>query len=87
MIKVFTVNKNGKIELTEKELKKLLDEVYWEGYRDNNKTWTYTSPLTYPYYTYTTATSTNTIDANTTSSPYTINGSSITSGTITLGKE
>ena len=50
MIKVFTLNKNGKIELTEKELKQLLDSVYWEGYRDNNKSWTYTTPLTYPYY-------------------------------------
>lgn len=50
MIKVFTLNKNGKIELTEKELKQLLDNVYWEGYRDNNKSWTYTTPLTYPYY-------------------------------------
>jgi len=28
----------------------LLDNVYWEGYRDNNKSWTYTTPLTYPYY-------------------------------------
>lgn len=50
MIKVFTSNKNGKIELTEKELKQLLDNVYWEGYRDNNKSWTHTTPLTYPYY-------------------------------------
>ena len=50
MIKVFTLNKNGKIELTEKELKQLLDNVYWEGYRDNNKSWTCTTPLTYPYY-------------------------------------
>ena len=50
MIKVFTLNKNGKIELTEKELKQLLDNVYWEGYKDNNKSWTYTTPLTYPYY-------------------------------------
>ncbi len=55
MIKVFTLNKNGKIELTEKELKQLLDNVYWEGYRDNNKSWTYTTPLTYPYYSTTTA--------------------------------
>lgn len=31
MIKVFTTNKNGKIELTKDELKKLLDEAYWEG--------------------------------------------------------
>ncbi len=50
MIKVFTLNKNGKIELTEKELKQLLDNVYWEGYKDNNKSWTYMTPLTYPYY-------------------------------------
>ena len=56
MIKVFTLNKNGKIELTEKELKQLLDNVYWEGYRDNNKSWTYTTPLTYPYYTTNTTT-------------------------------
>lgn len=58
MIKVFTSNKNGKIELTEKELKQLLDNVYWEGYRDNNKSWTYTTPLTYPYYATTTLGST-----------------------------
>lgn len=51
MIKIFTLNKNGKIELTEKELKQLLDNVYWEGYRNNNnKSWTYTTPSTYPYY-------------------------------------
>lgn len=56
MIKIFTLNKNKKIELTEKELKQLLDQVYWEGYRDNNKSsWTYTTPLTYPYITTTTA--------------------------------
>lgn len=58
MIKVFTLNKNGKIELTEKELKQLLDNVYWEGYRDNNKSWTYTTPLTYPYYSTTCSTTT-----------------------------
>jgi len=57
MIKVFTLNKNGKIELTEKELKELLDNVYWEGYRDNktSSSWTYTTPLSYPYYSYSTA--------------------------------
>lgn len=55
MIKIFTLNKNKKIELTEKELKQLLDQVYWEGYRDNNKSsWTYTTPLTCPYITTTT---------------------------------
>lgn len=45
MIKVFTLNKNGKIELTKKELEQLLNESYWEGYRNNsNLYWTYTSP-------------------------------------------
>ena len=87
MIKVFTVNKNGKIELTEKELKKLLDDVYWEGYRDNNKTWTWSTPLTYPYYQYandiTTATST--------ASTATINAANVTSAdfapnTVTINK-
>lgn len=71
MIKVFTLNKNGKIELTEKELKQLLDNVYWEGYRDNNKSWTYTTPLTQPYY------STITTATNLTTSESTINGSEI----------
>lgn len=80
MIKVFTLNKNGKIELTEKQLKKLLDDVYQEGYRDN-KHYTWSSPMTYPYYYpstvyYTDSTSTN---------PYTIAGA--TTGTIiTIGK-
>ena len=32
MIKVFTLNKNKKIELTKQELEKLLNESYWEGY-------------------------------------------------------
>ena len=89
MIKVFTVNKNGKIELTEKELRKLLDDVYWEGYRDNNHTWPYSTPLTYPYYQYagdiTTASSTATINAADIA-PNTI---AINKGTssITIGKE
>lgn len=44
MIKVFTLNSNGKIEITEEELRKLLDDSYWEGYRDSSKSYTYTSP-------------------------------------------
>ena len=47
MIKVFTTNKNGKIELTKDELKELLDEAYWEGYNNNN-TYTYHSPSIVP---------------------------------------
>ena len=44
MIKVFTLNNNGKIEITEEELRKLLDDSYWEGYYDSGKSWAYTSP-------------------------------------------
>ena len=43
MIKVFTLNINGKIEITEEELRKLLDDSYWEGYYDSGKSWTCTS--------------------------------------------
>ena len=44
MIKVFTTDKNGKIHFTADELKKLLDEAYWEGYRANSHTYVYTTP-------------------------------------------
>jgi hypothetical protein len=49
MIKVFTTNKNGKIELTKDELKALLDEAYWDGYRANNTTYVYHTPSWTPY--------------------------------------
>lgn len=43
MIKVFTLNKNKKIELTKQELERLLNESYWEGY--SKIYWrSYTSP-------------------------------------------
>ena len=49
MIKIFTLNKNNKIELTKEELQALLDESYWDGYRANNHSWIYNSPsLTVP---------------------------------------
>ena len=48
-IKVFTKNKDGKIEFAEDELKKLLDEVYWEGYNDHPHTWTWQTPSWSPY--------------------------------------
>lgn len=32
MIKVFTLNENGKIEITKEELENLLNESYWDGY-------------------------------------------------------
>ena len=64
MIKVFTLNKNGKIELTKKELEQLLNESYWEGYMNSNNSWTYTSPTPCKWY------------SNT---PYTISTGSISS--------
>lgn len=82
MVKVFTTNKNGKIELTEKELKTLLDEVYWEGYRDNSHSWTYSTPKSYPYWYSTTSTPVT----NLTSKDITVSTSAdnIASGTITM---
>lgn len=79
MIKVFTLNKNGKIELTKKELEQLLNESYWEGYRNNsNLYWTYTSPTinTNPYITYSTR--------DTTCNPYTIKAHDLTANSITI---
>lgn len=59
MIKVFTVNKDNKIELTKEELKALLDEAYWDGYKSNSHTYVYSSPVWEPYkWTITTAGST-----------------------------
>lgn len=49
MIKVFTTNKNGKIELTKDELKNLLDEAYWDGYRANSHVYLYQTPNWTPY--------------------------------------
>ena len=49
MIKFFTKNNDGKIALTPEELKSLLDEAYWEGYRSNNTTVTYTTPNWQPH--------------------------------------
>ena len=48
MIKIFTKNKNGKIEMTEHELKCALDEAYWEGYKSGHA-WTYITPNWSPY--------------------------------------
>lgn len=49
MVHVFTTNKNGKIELTKDEIKKLLDEAYWDGYNNANRTYTYSTPTWSPY--------------------------------------
>ncbi len=67
MIKVFTTNKDGKIELTKEELKNLLDEAYWDGWKANSGTFTYHSPY---------------IWTNTTSNTWTLNASSMTGGTV-----
>lgn len=67
LIKVFTKNKNDKIELSEKELKELLDEAYWDGYKANNHTtWTWQTPSINwsPYYTTSTSTGNLTIGNN-----------------------
>lgn len=65
MIKVFTLNENKKIELTVDELKNLLDDSYWEGYRANNYSYTYSSPQITPnWYATTTAGQTVTLKTN-----------------------
>lgn len=70
LIKVFTKNANNKIELSEKELKDLLDEAYWDGYYSTQHgiTYTYTSPkLRWEPYVFTNNTSSEcTINSNTT---------------------
>lgn len=52
-VKVFTLNENKKIEFTQEELEKLLDEVYEDGVTEGKKSNYYY--YRYPYYT-TTAT-------------------------------
>lgn len=40
-VKVFSPNENGKIEFTKREIEKLLQEIYAEGYKDGTQTkWT-----------------------------------------------
>ena len=66
MIKVFTVNGNGKIEFTKTELERLLNEVYAEGQKNCNcgNTITWTSPYVAPYLNSTTATNLTTENNN-----------------------
>ena len=75
MVHVFTTNKNGKIELTKDELKKLLDEAYWDGYRANSGTYTYTTPSWVPY---TWTINGTTLNCSTTSNSETINTATLT---------
>lgn len=59
MIKIFTTDKDGKITLSIDELKSLLDESYWEGYRAKNTTWNYRTPSWSPYVITTTSSNTS----------------------------
>ena len=66
-VKVFTKNQNGKIEFTEDELRKLLDEIYNEGYWDGKgNSYIYTTPYTYtyPYTIHSTSTSATSVDCS-----------------------
>lgn len=50
MVKVFTTNKDGKIEFTKQELETLLNEVWNDGYNRHGSYW-WTSPtITTPCY-------------------------------------
>ncbi len=50
MIKIFTADNTGKINLTKEELKSLLDEAYWDGFRSgSHTTYTYATPTYTPY--------------------------------------
>ena len=63
MIKVFTVNANGRIEFTKAELEKLLNEVYAEGQLNCNcrSNFTWTTPYITPYLSTTTTNINDTI--------------------------
>lgn len=47
-IKVFNLNKEGKIEFTKEQLEKLLNETYEDGYNEGRShTYTWTNPIIY----------------------------------------
>lgn len=79
-IKVFTKDKDGKISFTPDELKELLDEAYWEGYRANSNIYTYRTPNWQPYY-WTGTTREITLNATNTTNGA-IDASNLTHGTI-----
>lgn len=87
MVKVFTKNKNGKIELTEKELESLLNESYWEGYNANKGTYIYHSPNNWDPYRWsitTAGSATNVTLTSNTSSSNAIQNDTITAETANL---
>ena len=79
MIKVFTVNGNGKIEFTKAELEKLLDEVYREGQKDCNcsKSWTWTTPYYNGYLTSNSTTNATNATPNLSTATYTTDNTAI----------
>lgn len=80
MTKSFKFNKNNKIELSKEQLKSLLDQAYWEGYRSGHgTTWTYTTPNWTPYY-WTSSCQT----AATSTTEITVNSNPLSNGTVTL---
>lgn len=68
-VKVFTLNENKKIEFTQEELEKLLDEVYEDGVTEGKKSNYFY--YRYPYYT-------------TTAGPITIGSDSISAKGTTI---
>lgn len=89
MQKVFKLNKDGKVEFTKEELKKLLDEIYNSGYDDGkNQNFSWHSPFRYDPWYYTTVTCADTNATITTGSstittnPYTITYSNDSTGYI-----
>ena len=50
MVKVFTPNKNGKIEFTKQELEALLNEVWNDGYYHRSGYYWQSPVVTTPYY-------------------------------------
>ena len=92
MTKTFKKNKDGKIEFTVDELKKLLDDAYWEGYHDND-TWVYNTPGTVKKnwwsgpYTWTASTADVTLtSSNSGNSNCIVNAYEVTPNTITMPK-
>lgn len=80
-IRVFTLNKNNKIELTEDELKKLLDESYQDG-RNDARTATISTP-SYPCW-YDGATNITGCEANLSTTTYNFKTEASADGTVTI---
>lgn len=77
-VKIFTLNENNKIEFTQKELEKLLDEVYEDGVADGKKS-------NYFYYRYPYCTTTTGPAINVGSDSTFVTGTTIGSGDYKTG--